>query len=103
MSSVSMTIDEFFERLPRDGWVGITADNVSVRDRNKYCAIWVVYAEDFLDDDCEWPIDVFAAGEEMGLAEETALQIVRAADNSPGHDPALRARLLEHCQLTEPQ
>lgn len=96
-----MTLDEFFEKLPKTGWHFMdSAEFGKLRIR--------------LGAGCQCPLEAVAivdAGsvsicrlvEGIGLSFEDGKRIVYAADNWIGHDPALRARLLAHCGLEEPK
>jgi hypothetical protein len=42
-----------------------------------------------------------SAAHDLGLELEDARAIARAADREPGHDPALRSRLLAACGIKE--
>lgn len=77
-----MTLDEFFEKLPRDGWMLNGEMEIRCRDDA---------------DCCPW-LRVNRTGAIPGGTSWTPL-VWHAADNDKGHDKALRARLLEHCGL----
>ena len=88
-----MTLDEFFEKLPNDGWALLEG-----RIRNGLCECPI---------ECvagvgPWNFSKGAAVLNLGYPERWA--IIVAADNQRGqreYDPALRARLLAHCGLKE--
>ena len=87
-----MGIDEFFEKLPRDGW-RLLSHYGKQRIRREQCC----------------PLEVAAKTGPNSVPEAAAIlqagsiqmAVMDAADEYKGHDPALRARLLAHCNLTE--
>jgi hypothetical protein len=86
-----MTLDEFFEKLPRDGWA-ITP--IGTIRRGLECPIIAVADDDYTCD--QWP----SAADSIGLEFDDSHEIACASDGDEC-DPALRARLLAHCGLTE--
>ncbi len=87
-----MTLDEFFEKLPRDNWFSGYGGRPT---RGHCCPVTAIDPAqptpgNWVDVAKRWHLDTHLAGE-----------IVKAADSIRGHDPALRARLLAHCGLTE--
>ncbi len=85
-----MTIDQFFEKLPRDGW---EIRNGVIR-RGLCCPVTAAHEAQFSA--CGWP----DAAEELGLEYPVAQDIVAAADDEDARLRPLRARLLDHCGLT---
>ena len=99
-----MTIDEFFDVLPRDGW--------------ELCGNLI---RRFGCDCCDCPLTAAAAtkgwnppnpredrtrqiqsaGESLQLSLSTITAIASSADTGRFSHPAIRARLLDHCGLTE--
>lgn len=93
-----MTLDEFFEKLPKDGWI---ATGRTIRSRHEslgpafmHCPISRVAGSGFSDQ------NPMGAGRTIGLPEKLRRKIIHAAD-ARGRDYPLRARLLKHCGLTE--
>lgn len=87
-----MTLNEFLEKLPPDGWY-LRSDEthdmeIERTDSPGICPWLYVYYQ------CR-PLDPEFSVDGGGL------KIWKAADNSEGHDPALRARLLAKCGLRE--
>jgi len=90
-----MTLDEFFEKLPHDGWE-LTAGGL-IRFEVEICPVCRVCNEEFgTNFDSRW----ITAGKRLGMFRHVADAIQLAADGWPDHDPSLRARLLSHCGLT---
>lgn len=87
-----MTLDEFFERLPRDGWAIGPVDCISRSQDGVTCPIYAACGEIGFAD----PI---RKGMNLGLSAADATRLVHAVDALYDYDPALRARLLAHCQL----
>ncbi len=95
-----MTIDDFFEKLPKDGW-----------QLQSNC--WIRRHESPIK--CECPVSSLAglsdhqwrtAAALLGLTRTDASDLVDAADRFessryPLYGKPLRARLLAHCGLTE--
>ncbi len=84
-----MELDEFFEKLPRNGW---RLDECSAIRR--------------IDDLTCCPMLSIAKHREFGPYQKTTVglswrPIWQAADNAPGHNKRLRTRLLAHCGLKE--
>lgn len=86
-----MTFAEFLERLPKDGW--------DIRDYGRIRR-W--------DDDSTCPFLYVAAQRGVGSVQNfdrtntlARQHVFFAADNYPGHNPAIRQRLLEACGLLE--
>lgn len=77
-----MTLDEFFEKLPRDGWRLFDGREI-VRANDNGCCPWLWVSRNHDDQ------------------YQEARAVWDAADKKPGHDKKLRARLLAHCGLTE--
>lgn len=75
-----MTLDEFFAKLPREGWRISFAGEIRSIKKPVICPYLAV----------------------SGSFPEGGTKIYLAADKTPGHEPALRARLLAHCGLEEP-
>ncbi len=99
-----MGIDEFFEKLPRDGWK--LDGRYIVRKRRLHwrnvCPISCLVKP--MRPSNEWDF----AAKDLGLPDELAKDIVDAADNNPTlrykeRILPLRARLLAHCGLQEPR
>lgn len=86
-----MTISAFIEGLPQTGWHlrngyirAVFGDQCPISNGTPYRS---------------WQYK--AAAKLIGLSTEDAESVAFAADKCIGHDPALRARLLEHCGLKE--
>lgn len=98
-----MTIDEFLVRLEavdRQWWGKSESPWIRTKtpkDSDTYCCPLTAVAG--LTKVGDWK----KAAEQLGLSIDDAKAIVAAADNRDGHDPALRARLLKACGLTEGQ
>lgn len=96
-----MTLEEFFAKLPRDGWRITPVGHLRRGDHRQItscCPITAVHPAS--PSAGEWKL----AAWELGLDIELAQDIVDAADKhkSIRYAPALRARLLAHCGLDEP-
>lgn len=98
-----MTLDQFFERLPKDGW-GICGGGILLRRKRDFaCPVVAVCRKvhpEYTTDDEEH----LGAGARLGLRESVCLNIACAADNELDDKPSLkrlRRRLLAHCGLTE--
>lgn len=92
-----MTLDQFFEKLPRDGWRLDLDEGPAyiVREGAELtCPICYIAGRQ------GWSA-VHEAADAIGLNYIDRVEIIRAADGRKNCDPALRARLLEHCGLTE--
>ena len=101
-----MTLDEFFEVLPKDGWefaLDIHGERVVVR--RKACCPIVAASRALTNNFVADNRVAVSVGLSMGLAKPDCVAIIRAADNGPrwarGFSALLRQRLLEHCGLTE--
>ena len=91
-----MTIDEFIETLPTDGWCFVIDYDGKRQLRHLVgkimcCPITVNYGEHA----GLWDI----AAEKMGLQILDAVSVVSAADDAG--QPELRAKLLKHCGIEE--
>lgn len=76
-----MSLDEFFERLPKDGWV--LGARGQVRTENNCCPVEVCAG-------LTKPYHFAEASSILGIGDPDVLGIAKAADNDEGHDPALR-------------
>lgn len=88
-----MTYDEFFEKLPRDGWQLIGS---AIRREPNECPISAVAGSSSV----RWWKFTESLGIDYGMGERIAV----TADGRSSlrqYDPALRARLLAHCGLKE--
>lgn len=95
-----MTLKQFFERLPKDGW-WMTSDGLIRRG-----------ADRILPNRCECPITSIRGrealfflreGNRLGMDYDLVCRIAEAADNET-HTPTLRRirrLLLNHCGLAE--
>ena len=101
-----MTIDEFLAVLRAQasaqrwilGTIAVAPRQGGIRtDTNLYerqCPITFVGNKPLLH-------QTYRAGRELGLSRAAIVQITHAADEEPGHDPALRQALLEAVGLVE--
>lgn len=90
-----MTLDQFFELLPREGW-----RLVANRFHPEAMLIRSIAAL------CQCPLQRIAGSINKGigmLGSDVAWAIINAADGVEYADPALRARLLKHCGVEEPK
>jgi len=89
-----MNIDQFFDRLPRGQW---HLDGIGMLSRpGCTCPIYAACGElGFID-------PVTKAVQKLGMQADDAIKIIDAADKRAGFDPEIRARLLQHCGLTDP-
>lgn len=105
MSGQRLTIDEFLGRVRAKGIAWHLAGGWAVRfsdgdvRSHGLCPIAAFAAP---KDRCRAHVRPVAFAEKAGLLSAVdAAEIVRAADQRPGHNPELRRRLLEACGLTE--
>lgn len=95
-------LEDFFERLrktPRAWYIDSRdpfPNSLRCRIGGFHCPISMVTgdAHDFI-------APQLAAAKKLGIAGDLSWKIPQAADGHPGHDPALRARLLDACGLTQ--
>lgn len=94
----SMTYEEFLaalEATPRDWWVVaglIRFQPEQPRGVPSCCPIEACCPGGFLPSG--------EAALQLGLSDDVAAAIIAAADNAPGHDPAVRSDLLCACDLS---
>lgn len=97
-----MTLDEFLvalEKTPRDGWTTRAVCIGAIRRDLRYC----------VPDIFDCPLSAVAgtgncgdakkAARLLGIDMTTCRQIMKAADEAPGYDEQLRAKLLKACGL----
>lgn len=98
-----MTIEEFFEKLPRDGWKLDGHYIVRHRRIGGYNVCPIASLARLRMTSGKWQ----EAAIEIGLSRGVAKDIITAADYGNAHlskkHQKLRARLLEHCGLVEAQ
>ena len=92
-----MTIDELIARLPRDGWRLVQS---TIRRRVECeCPLAFVANRECSPDSL---VGGYRGTHLLGMTWQDAIEVIDAADNATGHDPALRARLLAACGLSPP-
>lgn len=97
-----MTLDEFFERLPRDGWGlwGCGIRRLSPDGLEEQCPVTAACCSGVFSVG-DYLLAAEPAGLPAGLAEEIAAAADRQLSACPPEQKRIRLRLLEHCGLRE--